>query len=184
MRAIALFFSLSAFTATNAVANEPQCADIFNQSLPKLHSSKEVNLCEVTANKVVLVVNTASKCGFTPQFEQLQNLYNRFGEQGFTIVGFPSNDFRQELKDEGKIADICYQNYGVSFTMTQPVHVRGGNAIDIFENLAEQADEYPRWNFHKYLVDKNGTLLGSFDTQMSPEADEIVQLIQANLAAN
>jgi len=115
-------------TSTSVYA-EPHCADIFDQSFPKLHSSKNVNLCELTAGKTVLVVNTASKCGYTPQFEQLQTLYQQYSDQEFTVIGFPSNDFRQEESNEKKIADICYKNFGVEFTMVQPVHVKGGKPL-------------------------------------------------------
>jgi glutathione peroxidase len=177
-----LFLVLTLLSSSFSQA-EAQCAAIFDQNFPKLHSSKSVDLCEITAGKTVLIVNTASKCGYTPQFEQLQSLYQQYESQDFTIIGFPSNDFRQEENDEEKIADICYTNFGVKFTMVQPVHVKGAQAINIFDDLAEQAGEFPQWNFHKYLVDKDGQLIESFASNVNPISDEITEAIEDTLSS-
>ena len=177
----ALALSAATISIASDELKQAQCADIFDQTLPKLHSSKDVNLCDITQGKTVLIVNTASKCGFTPQFKQLQSLYDQYGGDGFTIVGFPSNDFRQEERNEEKIAEVCYKNFGVTFTMVEPVSVKGATAIDIFEDLAEQAGEYPRWNFHKYLVDAQGNLIESYDTRVNPLDDSIVMEIEQRI---
>ncbi len=121
---------------------------------------------------VVLAVNTASRCGYTPQFEGLEALYEAHRAQGLTIVGFPSNDFRQELGANGEIADFCQLNYGVSFPMAERSRVTGPGANPLFAAIASRpapAGEPPTWNFTKYLLDRSGRLVARFPSSVEPD---------------
>ena len=134
------------------------CPALLQGELPKLRAKGErVELCQF-AGKPLVVVNTASFCGFTPQFKGLEALYQRYKDQGLEVLGVPSDDFRQESADSQETATVCYVNYGVTFTMTEPQPVSGGNAIPLFKGLAEQS-KAPRWNFFKYVVDRQGKVV-------------------------
>ncbi len=122
--------------------------------------------------RVVLVVNTASRCGFAPQFEGLESLYRAKRAQGLTIVGFPSNDFRQELTSGEEIKDFCELNYGVSFPMAAKGRVTGPDAQPLFARIAARpgpAGEEPGWNFTKYLIDRDGRLVARYDSGVEPD---------------
>ena len=129
--------------------------------------------------KVVLIVNTASKCGFTPQFEGLQDLYKRHGSDDFTILGFPSNNFadQEPLDDEG-IAEFCQVNYGVSFPMFAKIEVKGEGAAPLFRELPE-----PDWNFNKYLLDREGNIVDHWGARTKPDSPKITEAIERELAA-
>jgi glutathione peroxidase len=130
--------------------------------------------------QVVLAVNTASRCGFTPQFEGLEALYEAKRAQGFTIVGFPSHDFRQELESGEEIADFCELNYGVSFPMAAKGRVTGPDAQPVFariEAVPGPAGEQPGWNFTKYLLDRDGRLVGRFDSSVEPDDPALVAAV-------
>lgn len=157
-----------------------ECAGWMDHSIGKLHSQQTLDLCQLTEGKTVLVVNTASKCGFTPQFKGLQALYERYKAQDFIVVGFPSNSFRQAARDEEEAAEICYVNFGVTFPMTSTVSVRGENAHPIFKHLAEKISA-PNWNFNKYLVSSSGAVLGHFGSSVSPDSKELTQAIESAL---
>ncbi|GLP95522.1 glutathione peroxidase [Paraferrimonas sedimenticola] len=180
MKTLSLLALTLGLASTSAIASE--CAEVFNTEYPKLHSNKTIDMCAETAGKAVLVVNTASHCGFTPQFKELQAVYSQYKDKGLTVVGFPSDDFFQEDDDQAKTAEVCYINYGVKFAMTQPVAVRGSDAIPLFKNLADQADDAPNWNFHKYLVDQNGKVIGSWGSRTKPDSDEIISAIENTIA--
>ena len=152
------------------------CPAYLDHDLRKLHSNDMVNLCQVSSGKPVLIVNTASHCGYTPQFKQLETLYKKYHEQGLEVVGFASDDFRQEAKDEEAAAEICYVNYGVTFTMLAPTHVRGDEANPIFRELAQQT-QAPSWNFNKYLVDSSGKVVMHFDSNTLPDSPVMQQAI-------
>lgn len=153
------------------------CQDWQNQSLGKLHSSKSIELCELMLNKPVLVVNTASHCGFTRQFKGLETLHQKYKDRGLVVIGFPSNDFNQEAKNEAAIADVCYKNYGVTFAMTDPVSVRGSSAIPLFKHLAEET-QAPNWNFNKYLIDRNGRVTHYFSSTTEPGSSSLESAIE------
>ena len=155
-----------------ACAASAECPEYLDHSLRKLHSSDMVNLCQITEGKALLVVNTASHCGYTPQFAGLEKLYNEYRDRGLEVVGFASDDFRQEAKDEEKAANVCYVNYGVTFTMLAPTHVRGEEANPIFLEFAKQT-QAPGWNFNKYLVDRSGQVVGHFGSSTGPDSDEL-----------
>ena len=164
-------------TSTSASAT---CATWLDEKVGKLHSKKTLDLCALTKGRPVLIVNTASHCGFTPQFKQLQALYDRYKDQGLQIIGFPSNSFRQAASTEEKAADICYVNYGVKFPMTESIEIRGANAHPVFKSLAEQQGE-PNWNFTKYLVSKDGKVVSRFGSGTNPISAELTNKIDALL---
>ncbi|MGE0026010.1 MAG: glutathione peroxidase [Thermoleophilia bacterium] len=130
--------------------------------------------------RVVLVVNTASRCGFTPQFEGLEALYEAKRGQGFTIVGFPSNDFRQELASGEEIKDFCTLNYGVSFPMAAKGRVTAPDPQPLFARIAARpgaAGEEPGWNFTKYLLDRDGRLVARYDSSVEPDDPALVAAV-------
>ena len=156
------------------------CPDYLNSDLRKLHSQDTVNLCQISSGQALLIVNTASHCGYTNQFKGLQELNDQYRDQGLKIVGFASDDFRQEADNEAEVADICYVNYGVTFTMIAPSGVRGDEANPIFRELAAQS-EAPSWNFNKYVVDSNGRVVKHFGSSTSPDSPELKKTIESIL---
>lgn len=159
---------------------EAMCPTAFQHEFRKLHSTETVAICKLVENKLTLFVNTASHCGYTPQFKGLEQLNQRYRDKGLVVIGFSSDDFNQEDKDEAKAAGICYKNYGVSFTMISPSHVKGDDANPVFKALAAQSDA-PNWNFNKYLVDKQGKVIKLFRSATTPDSKELTELIEANL---
>lgn len=133
--------------------------------------------------KVVLLVNTASKCGFTPQYEGLQRLYDRFKEDGLVVLGIPSNDFNQELSNDKQVKEFCEIRYGVNFPMTKISNVRGDNAHPIYKWISENVSMIgnPKWNFHKYLIGKNGNLINWYSSMTSPLSDSLIKEIETAL---
>lgn len=159
------------------VAADDTVAQLFDHDLRRLHSNEVVNLREQFAGHPLLVVNTASHCGFTGQFEGLEALHQQYRDAGLKVVGFPSNDFRQEAADESKTAEVCFVNYGVTFDMFTPISVRGSDAHPIFREIARQS-EAPRWNFHKYVVDRDGRVVAAFPSRVAPDAAELRAAIE------
>jgi len=165
----------------SGVASAAECPAYLNQNLQKLRSKDSVNICKDFANKPLLIVNTASHCGFTPQFTGLQALHEKYQDKGLVVLGFPSNDFNQEEKDAEKTAEICYINYGVKFTMLSEGAVKGDKANPIFKELARQT-KAPSWNFNKYLVKADGTVVKHFASGAAPDSAEVVKAIESVLA--
>jgi glutathione peroxidase len=162
-------------------ASASECPAYLNHSFKKLHSDETVNICKAFAGKPLLIVNTASHCGYTPQFKGLESLYERYKDKGLVVVGFPSDDFNQEAHDESETAQVCYINYGVKFTMLAPLAVKGPAANPVFRELARQTHE-PTWNFNKYLVKPDGTVEKYFDSEITPDSEELEHGIDALLA--
>jgi len=159
---------ISALATASAAGS---CPAFLNQEYRKLHSDDSVNLCALVAGKPVLIVNTASHCGFTPQFKGLEEAYQKYKARGLVVVGFSSDDFNQEAKDEAEAATMCFINYGVKFTMLAPQHVKGPEANTVFKELARQTRE-PQWNFNKYLVTADGKVAQYFDSQVTPDSQQ------------
>ncbi len=134
---------------------------------------KPVNLCDY-AGRPVLVVNTASKCGYTPQFEKLEALHKRYQGRGLVVLGFPSNDFNQELATNQEIAQFCKLTYFVGFPMVEQGAVSGPRANALFKQLAGAAGAAPQWNFHKYLIAPDGRTVHSFGSQVEPDSRELM----------
>lgn len=156
------------------------CPDYLNHDLRKLHSKDFVNLCDIDAGRPLLIVNTASHCGYTRQFKGLQALNDKYRDQGLRVVGFASDDFRQEAKDEEEAANVCYVNYGVTFTMFAPSPVLGDDANPVFRELAIQS-EAPGWNFNKYLVDSSGKVVEHFSSSTEPDSPVLQKAIEGVL---
>jgi len=174
--------SASAFADTESKLTSKQvmnnhCPDWLDHDVRQLHSSNKINLCDLTANKPLLVINTASHCGFTNQFRGLETLYQRFKDHGLVVIGFPSNDFNQEASSEKKTAEVCHINYGVTFFMTEKIHVKGNKAHPLFQYLA-QSQGAPKWNFNKYLINSEGTVVHRFSSSTSPNSQEVTNAIQ------
>ena len=169
----ALFMSSHAFAA-------PACPTLLNHSLPDI-DGKLQNLCHY-AGKVVLVVNTASQCGYTGQYKGLQALSDKYGKQGLVVLGFPANDFAgQEPGSNAKIKNFCEVQFKVDFPLYSKVGVTAANANPLHEALAKATGERPRWNFHKYLIDRSGMRARSFASHVEPESKEMVQAIESML---
>jgi glutathione peroxidase len=174
----ALTFAMSTFGAR---ARAETCPTFLNHDFQKLHSETRVNICKAYAGKPLLLVNTASHCGYTPQFKGLEALNEKYKARGLVVIGFPSDDFNQEAKDEAETAQVCYVNYGVTFTMLSPLPVKGAAANPVFRELARQSHE-PTWNFNKYLVKPDGTVTAYFDSDITPESGQLNDAIESLLA--
>ncbi|MGE8410471.1 MAG: glutathione peroxidase [Pseudomonas sp.] len=158
------------------------CPALLQGELPKLRAKENINLCEQFAGKPLVVVNTASYCGFAPQFEGLEAVYKAYHGQGLEMLGVPSNDFKQEDADSEKTAKVCYANYGVTFAMTEPQSVRGDKATPLFRELASQSSA-PKWNFYKYVVDRQGQVVASFSSLTKPDDPEFKAAIEKAIAS-
>ena len=157
------------------------CPPLLERSFSSL-MDETVSLCQFKG-KVVLIVNTASQCGFTPQYEGLEALYRRYKDRGLVVLGFPANDFGgQEPGSSKDIARFCQANYGVSFPMFAKTAVVGPDANPLYRELAAQSGKRPQWNFHKYLVDRNGAVVASFDSTVPPRDARITAQIERLLA--
>lgn len=165
-----------------APAASPLCAGL-PAPKPLLGKNTAASACDYfKGHKAVLVVNTASKCGYTGQFEGLEALYQKYKGQGLQVLGFPSDDFLgQEFAEAEKTAEVCYRNYGVKFPMFAQVEVRGGDAHPLFKRLREASGESPSWNFHKYLI-VDGKVQ-SFGTRVKPDDATLVAAVERALAA-
>ena len=167
-----LLFGLVALT-TAASVWAASCPALLDHRM-RTFDGKEVDLCDY-ADRPVLVVNTASRCGFTRQFGKLQAMYEQYQDKGLLVIGFPSNDFRQELATSREAGEFCLANYGVKFPMMELSSVRGEAANPLFRELAKATGEEPDWNFHKYLIAPGGKSVTSFPTRTEPDAAAITR---------
>jgi glutathione peroxidase len=161
---LAGFFLYSA----SAAGAEP-CSDLLNYKASKLRSSEELDFCQAFQGKVILAVNTASNCGYTPQFKGLEALYQKYKAQGLVVVGFPSNDFNQEFDAAEKTAKVCFINYGVTFPVLEKSAVKGSSANVFFQKLIKATGKAPEWNFYKYLIARDGSSVEAFSSDVTPE---------------
>ena len=170
--------------ATSAVAAGPgggACPPLLDRKVTNLQD-EAISLCQFQG-KVLLVVNTASECGYTPQYEGLEKLYRRYKDKGLVVLGFPSNDFGgQEPGSNREIAKFCEVNFGVSFPMFTKTGVARGDVNPFHARLAKITGTAPSWNFHKYLVDRSGTRAQSFATKVEPSDPKLVKEIERLLA--
>lgn len=170
-------------TMTTSTASGNSCAPLLDHFVRHLAGEQVDHLCQTYQGQVVMIVNTASKCGFTPQFDGLEGLYRKYKDQGFVVLGFPSKDFgNQEFADETQSAEFCRLTYGVQFPMYATTSAKKGLADPLFQGLAEAAGgDYPSWNFHKYILNRQGELVGSFGSFTGPSSTRIARVIEAAL---
>lgn len=169
--------SLLMISSQHALA--ANCPETLNVSKKRLAEDSVVNLCQAYQGKVVLIVNTASKCGYTYQYEGLESLYRKYKDRGLVVLGFPSNNFAdQEPGTEKQIQRFCRQTYSIQFPMFEKTDVAKGTKDPLYRTLAKHAGEYPQWNFHKYLLDRNGKLIASFPSRSEPEGEQIIKAIE------
>ena len=156
-----------------ALAAPPECPALLQKTFNRLQDDAPQNLCQY-AGKVILVVNTASKCSFATQYEGLEKLYGQYGRQGLVVLGFPSNDFgAQEPGSSKEIADFCFNTYGVKFPMFAKSSVSGETANPLFKDLIKTTDRAPKWNFYKYLIDRKGNVIDSYSSLTSPDSSRM-----------
>lgn len=166
---------------SGASAQAGTCPALLDRSFESLDSGRPQSLCQY-AGRVLLIVNTASHCGFSPQERGLQALLDKYGPQGFVVLGFPSNDFHQEIDDPTRIAPYSRATYGASFPLFAPSHVTGSDANPLFADLIRASGTSPKWNFYKYLVDRNGKVVGSYSSLTSPDDPDLNAQIRRLLA--
>jgi len=188
--------SLTLLAATSALAQAPaaagaapaatvapaSCPAILKQNFKRLQDEAPQDLCQY-AGKVILVVNTASYCGFTKQYEGLEALYAKYGSKGLVVLGFPANDFGQQEPGSAKeIADFCYNTYGVKFPRLAKTVVAGKNPNPLYADLIKATGKAPAWNFHKYLIDRHGKVVESFPSKVTPDDKKLVGAVEKALA--
>ena len=174
--------SLAWSGSAHAAETPPSCPPLLQKTFNRLQDDAPQNLCQY-AGKVLLVVNTASYCGFTPQYEGLEKLYAQYGSKGLVVLGFPSNDFGEQEPGKSKdIAEFCYNTYGVKFPMFEKTVVSGKAANPLFAELSKAGGGSPKWNFYKYLVGRDGKLIDSYSSVTKPDSSGLVKDIQQALA--
>lgn len=169
-------------SAQAATAAPSVCPAILQHTFPRLQDEKPQSLCQY-AGKVVLVVNTASFCGFTPQYKGLEALDSKYRARGLVVLGFPSNDFAQEAGSNKEIADFCESTFGVKFPMFAKSSVRGPDASPLFKQLAQLSGTTPKWNFYKYLIGRDGKVVDSYSSMTAPDDRAFVREIEKQLDA-
>jgi glutathione peroxidase len=156
------------------------CPALLAHTFPRLQDEKPQALCQY-AGRVLLVVNTASYCGFTPQYKGLEALHAKYKDRGLVVLGFPSNDFAQEKASNKEIAEFCENTFGVKFPMFGASSVRGDGANPLFKQLAAQTGREPKWNFYKYLVGRDGKVVASYTSMTGPQDKALVDAIEKQL---
>lgn len=165
------------------VAGTAACPAVLQHTMLRLQDEAPQALCQY-AGKVLLVVNTASQCGYTPQYKGLEALHGRYAARGLVVMGFPSNDFGgQEPGDAKKIGETCFNVYGVRFPMFSKITVKGVRTHPLYAQLTQATGQAPGWNFHKYLVDRQGRVVASFNSDVAPEDRRLTAEIDKLLAA-
>ena len=182
LAASAALASPTARAASPEAAAMPQaCPTLLQQNVLRLQDEKPQSLCQYTG-KVVLVVNTASFCGFTPQYQGLEALHAKYQGRGLVVLGFPSNDFAQESGSNKDIADFCENTFGVKFPMFTKTSVSGKDASPLFKQLAAKTGMPPRWNFYKYIISRDGSAVTAFNSMTAPDSRSFVAEIEKQLA--
>ncbi len=167
--------------AAPAQPSAASCPPLLQHTFPRLQDGAPQNLCQFQG-KVLLIVNTASYCGFTSQYQGLEALHARYAPRGLEVLGFPSNDFgQQEPGNSKQIADVCFNTYGVKFPMFEKSVVVGNAASPLYKALRGATGTSPKWNFHKYLVGRNGKVLASYPSNTEPLAPALLADVQRAL---
>jgi glutathione peroxidase len=181
MRALVFTLLTGVTLSMNALAT---CATSLDFSFRPLAGKTAVKLCDAHANQVLLVVNTASKCGYTRQYEGLEALHAANSAKGFAVIGFPSNEFGgQEPGTEAQIQEFCTLTYGVKFPMYEKTSVKGAAASAFYQNLTKATGSAPAWNFHKYLIGADGAILKAYPSSVKPNDPQLLKDIAAAIAA-
>ena len=165
-----LLFSINAFS----------CSDLLDTDMRILDSAETKNLCEYEG-KALLVVNVASRCGYTYQYAGLQKLYESYKDEDFLVIGIPSRDFLQEYSDESDVAEFCSTEYGVDFPMFSTVKVRGKKPHPFYKKLTAETGVTPSWNFNKYLISKEGKVISTYGSKVKPDSQELIAAIESIL---
>jgi glutathione peroxidase len=164
------------------VATAEACPQLLDREFNRLQTGKPESLCQYRG-KVLLIVNTASYCGYTHQYEGLEALYRKYKDRGLVVLGFPSNDFGdQEPGSNKEVAEFCRLTYGVEFPMFEKSSVKSLRANPLFADLSTRTGQGPKWNFHKYVIDRNGNPAGAFASRVEPSDHELVFLLEKLLA--
>ena len=173
--------STSASSKNLAITAPANCPALLHFQFNRLQDEAPQNLCQY-AGKVALIVNTASYCGFTSQYQGLEALYAKYQSRGLVVLGFPSNDFgKQEPGSSKEIADFCFNTYGVKFPMFSKSVVSGATPNPLYQSLAKLTGSKPQWNFHKYLIDRNGKVIANFASEINPESPQVIGAIEKAL---
>ena len=177
--------TLSSFPARAAAPVAPAktqpCPAVLQQNVARLQDEKPQSLCQYSG-KVVVVVNTASFCGFTPQYKGLESLYDKYQSRGLVVLGFPSNDFSQESGSNKQIAEFCESTFGVNFPMFTKTSVSGSDASPLFRQLAAASGTPVRWNFYKYIISRDGSVVTAFNSMAEPGSSKFLAEIEKQLA--
>lgn len=184
MKLLKTVLTIGGLLATAAPQADEACAPVLDVTKRRLASEETVRLCDAYQGQVILIVNTASKCGFTSQYEGLEALYRKYKDRGLVVLGFPSNDFAgQEPGTEQQIQSFCRLTYTVEFPMFEKTSVKKGTSDPLYQRLAAQGGGYPRWNFYKYLIDRQGKVVDFFGSMTAPDSSKLVARIEALLAS-
>ena len=169
--------------SAEAASSVAACPALLDKTFPRLQDEKPQSLCQYRG-QVILVVNTASYCGFTSQYKGLEEMYAKYKDQGLVVLGFPSNDFGQQEPDSSqKIADFCANTFGVKFPMFAKSSVKGPQANPLFAELAKLSGTTPKWNFYKYLIARDGRTVKSYNSLTAPDSRGLVADVERALAA-
>ena len=182
LTAAAALTGLPAQAAAPALPEKtPACPAVLQQNVVRLQDEKPQSLCQYSG-KVVVVVNTASFCGFTPQYKGLESLHDKYQSRGLVVLGFPSNDFSQESGSNKEIAAFCESTFGVKFPMFTKTNVSGKDASPFFKQLASATGTPPRWNFYKYIISRDGSTVTAFNSMTEPGSSKFMAEIEKQLA--
>jgi glutathione peroxidase len=174
---IIILLLLCILSLTELAAKE--CSPLLDFNVRTLNENNKVNLCEAYQGKVILVVNTASKCAYTHQYSTLEKLYKKYKGDGLVVLGFPSNDFgNQEPGTEQQVKQFCKLTYGVEFPMFAKTQVLKSNAAPFYHELARVSGTYPKWNFHKYLIDRKGRMVTHYKSAIDPMNKTVINEIE------
>jgi len=168
-------------SATPESVTGAACPALLQQNVLRLQDEKPQSLCQYRG-KVVVVVNTASFCGFTPQYQGLEALHAQYRDRGLVVLGFPSNDFAQETGSNKDIADFCENTFGVKFPMFTKTRVTGKDTSPLFRQLAERTQMPPRWNFYKYIISRDGATVTAFNSMTTPTSGKFMAEVEKQLA--